>query len=137
MNLVPNTPTRPHARAAQIVLIGLSALGTYGGGALSLGHMQTGETCPMLGALPACYIVFIGYALILCFAVFPHKVRSSVFYIGWTPIAGLATMGVILELIRGETCPPGPAGIPQCFLSLALAIMCWLCFKFIKTSKTL
>jgi len=38
-------------------------------------------------------------------------------------------MGVTLELIKGQTCPPGAFGIPQCFFSLAMVLICLGLFK--------
>lgn len=51
-------------KLARYALISLALLGTIAGASLSTSHLQTGETCPMLGPLPACYVVFIGYMLI-------------------------------------------------------------------------
>jgi len=113
---------------SRIALIILAGLGTFAGAQLSLTHMTQGEICPMLAFIPACIIVFLGYALILWAAVFGGKRSKLVFYIGWTPVTLLASLGVILELTKGGTCPPGAMGVPQCFYSLAMAILCLLLF---------
>lgn len=115
--------------ASRLILIVLAGFGTFAGAQLSLEHMQTGEVCPELGGLPACYLVFVMYGMILLSAVLiRNKVSGWLFLIGWLVVFGLAASGVTLELIQGETCPPGPAGIPQCFISLAMATACLLLY---------
>lgn len=114
----------------RFVLVALAALGFYAGASLSLAHFNTGETCPFIGPLPACYVVGLGYFLILTAAlVTPLPKRHLVFYLGWVPVILLALIGVSLEIIQGETCPAGGLGIPQCFYSLAMAALCWLLFR--------
>jgi len=115
----------------------ISALGSLAGLRLTLEHLQHGEVCPMLGPVPACIIVFLGYLAILIATIMIKKPSSKpIFYLGWTPVFLLALMGVILELTQGQICPPGFAGIPQCFFSLAIALICLGMFIIIKKSKT-
>lgn len=84
----------------------------------------------MLGPVPACIFVFFGYLSIFIAALLRCKpVSKRLFYMGWLPVFSLALYGVITELTRGQICPPGPAGIPQCFFSLLMAIVCWLCYR--------
>jgi len=106
----------------RILLIGLAAIGVFGGGSLSLSHWHTGDTCPMLGPLPACYLVFAAYSLVVISALLPTGHFNKLFYVGWTPIFALAFIGVILHTFVGDTCPVNENGLPQCYLSLALAI---------------
>lgn len=88
---------------------------------LSYQHSHTGETCPLLGALPACYLVFVGYALVTASALLKKPAASFAFWLGWGPIAGLALTGTVLDIIQGDVCPRTDGGIPQCFISLAIA----------------
>ena len=112
-------------RVARYALIALSLLGAVAGASLSLTHLQTGETCPVLGPIPACFIVFAGYGLIFVNAVFTTKLnRKGLFFLGWTPIFILAGTGVSLEIMGQDICPPGALGIPQCVYSLAMALLC-------------
>lgn len=122
-----------------MALILLAGLGTLAGLRLSFAHMQHGEVCPMLGPIPACNIVFLGY---LCVFFVPLLIRKTfvkrLFYIGWTPVFLLALMGVVLELTQGHICPPGAFGIPQCFFSLAMVLICLGLFKIsLKTTRAL
>lgn len=121
----------------QSVLVLLAVFGAFAGLRLSLSHLQTGEVCPMLGPLPACIVVFFGYLFVSIAALNYAKLWSKkLFYIGWTPVFLLAFFGVILELTYGQTCPPGPAGVPQCFISLGMASIAWGLFRMIRKSAT-
>ena len=126
-------------KLSRIALIALSGLGTFAGLRLSIEHMQHGEICPILGPIPACNIVFLGYLCVLLAALLISKsFVKRLFYIGWTPVFLLALMGVVLELTKGHVCPPGAYGIPQCFFSLAMALLCLVLFKItLKTNRAL
>ena len=106
----------------RVILSLLAAFGTYSGFNLSLGHFHTGDVCPMIGPVAACYLVFIGYGLVTIAPWIPAKFGRPAFWIGWTPVAALATFGVVLELTQGDVCPKA-GGVPQCFYSFALAAL--------------
>ena len=126
---------------ARLALIALSGLGTLAGVRLTFEHLPHGGVCPMLGPVPACIVVFLGYLLILLSAIFLTKSASKkLFYVGWTPVFLLALMGVIVEigvmlgLIKDHICPPGALGIPQCFFSFAMVLICLVLFKVSRTA---
>ena len=120
---------------SRVALIVIGGFGTLAGLKLSAEHLQHGEVCPTLGPLPACIVVFLGYLCVVLAAVFLKKTFvKRLFYIGWTPVFLLALMGVTLELTKGHVCPPGAYGIPQCFFSLAMVLICLGLFKL--TLKT-
>ena len=129
---------------ARIALIILAGLGTLAGLRLTITHMQQGEICPMLGPVPACIIVFLGYLCVLLSALFIKKgFTKRLFYIGWTPVFLLALMGVIVELgvmlglVTNHICPIGAYGIPQCFFSFAMVLICLGLFRLaLKTPGT-
>lgn len=125
----------------RLALIILAGLGTLAGLKLSLEHLQHGEVCPMLGPIPACIIVFLGYLCVVLAAIFiKRRFTRRLFYIGWTPVFLLALMGVMVEvgviigLIEDHICPIGAYGIPQCFFSFAMVLICLGLFKL--TFKT-
>jgi len=124
---------------ARVALIILAGFGTLAGLKLSVSHIEHGEVCPMLGPIPACIIVFLGYLCVVLAALFIRKsFVTRLFYIGWTPVFLLALMGVFLELTKGHVCPPGAYGIPQCFFSFAMALICLGLYKVAyKTSSPL
>jgi len=111
----------------------LASIGVLGVGRISIIHW-TGETsCPMIGSLPACYIILIGYSLIVL-SMYPRLQKASVlFLIGWVPVVMLALTGVVGELTDVLQCPHLENGTPQCYLSAALALfiglLTWLLFK--------
>lgn len=120
----------------RILLLGLTAIGLYGGGSLSISHFHAGDVCPMLGPLPACYLVLVGYALVFVSALMPKKLSQKVFYIGWTPIFALAAIGAVLHTFVGDTCPVNENGLPQCYLSLALAVLIIIAFQFVRRKRS-
>ena len=107
----------------RILLIGLASMGVFGGGSLSLSHFHAGDTCPVFGPIPVCYLVFAAYSVVAISALLPTGHFKKLFYVGWTPIFALAFVGAILHTFVGDTCPIGQNGMPQCYLSLALAIV--------------
>jgi len=120
---------------ARFALLAIALFGAYVGISLSLSHMNTGETCPTLGPLPACYLVAIGYSLVALSTISAVKPWTrNIFFLGWTPVALLAGMGVALELAGRETCPQGAGGIPQCFYSFLMAMICLLLFMAFRKS---
>jgi len=112
-------------KAARYALLLLAFSGALAGGQLSLQHLSFGEVCPMLGPIPACLVVFLGYLSISVSAALGATSRAKwLFFLGWVPVAGLAFSGVVLELLGNDICPPGALGIPQCVYSFAMAMMC-------------
>ncbi len=76
--------------------------------------------CPTLGAVPACYLVLLGYSLIVVSAFVVANHRFKFFAAGWIPLLGLALTGTGLELLGQAACPRSMNGTPTCFLSLGL-----------------
>ena len=76
--------------------------------------------CPALGPVPACYLVFVGYALIVVSAFASKKYRFLTFAVGWVPLFVLALTGSGLELFGQAACPRSSGGTPTCYLSLGL-----------------
>lgn len=114
---------------SRILLLVLSVFGTLAATQLVVSHLQTGAACPLLGLIPACYIVAIAYALIFVSGLVINRRHSvKLFLAGWASVFGIAVIGVALELMRGDTCPAGPANIPQCYISLTMALMCAVLF---------
>jgi len=111
----------------------LASIGVLGVGRISISHWTSEASCPMMGSLPACYIILIGYSLIVL-SMYPRLQKAFVlFLIGWVPVAMLALTGVVGELTDVLQCPHLENGIPQCYLSATLALfiglLTWLLFK--------
>ncbi len=102
----------------------LVAFGLYSSGRLAWDQWHTGEACPILGPVPACYIAFAGYLAMLAGMLFSSRFSKMqvVFYVGLALAGGLAILGSTLELIKGNVCPR-VAGIPMCFISLTMSVL--------------
>lgn len=125
-------------RISQVVLILIAGLGTFSGLRLSADHLLHGEVCPVIGQVPACNLVFLGYfAVVIAAFCFKKNWASIVFSVGWTPVFLLALSGVALELTKGDVCPPGIGGIPQCFFSFAMAVIAWIAFRVLRKSNNI
>jgi hypothetical protein len=121
----------------RLTLIGLVVLGLWSGGRLSYSQYQSGEACPILGAVPACYIAFVGYLMMaLALAVTTAKLEvnlSWMFWLGLLAAGGLALVGSGLELAKGNVCPRAFGWLPMCYISLTMSIVIgglfWLATK--------
>jgi hypothetical protein len=87
------------------------------------------EACPALGLLPACYLVFTGYTIILLSMMLTPVRNSWMFLLGWLPVFLMALSGTSLELLGQPTCPRTNLDIPLCFFSLAIACILFAAFK--------
>lgn len=84
---------------------------------------QGQDACPDLGALPACYLVGLGYAAMGIAALVAPSRLSGLFLAGRIPVFLLAATGSMRELFGRPTCPLSPVGVPMCYLSLSLACL--------------
>ena len=114
-----------------IVILGL--IGFWGVSKISYLHFSGHESCPMLGMLPACYIVFLGYFMIVL-SMLPRIPRSKmIFIIGWLPVIILALVGTAGEVTQTMSCPHTNTGIPKCYFSAvfsaAIGILAFFHFK--------
>ena len=78
------------------------------------------EACPRLGAVPACYVVGLGYSLMAVAVIFAPRRLTALFLLGWTPVFALALTGSTMEILEYPTCPASPTGTPMCYYSLAV-----------------
>jgi len=109
----------------KIALIGLVGFGVWSGGRLSYQHYLSGEACPILGAVPACYVAFAGYlmmAAVLVAALAGFQLPSWLFWSGLAVAGGLALLGSVFELVKGNICPRAFGWLPMCYVSLAFSI---------------
>ena len=120
-------------KLARLALIVNAGVGMLAGASLSIDHLKHGDVCPLLGPVPACIVVFLGYLCVFLAALFPARAGAKkLFYAGWIPVFLLALAGVVLEILKGDVCPSGAMGIPQCFYSFGMALVCLLLFQTIK-----
>jgi hypothetical protein len=109
----------------RVALLLLVCLGLWSGAKLSISHYKSGEACPILGPVPACYIAFAGY-LMMASAVLRLFLSaapwSGVFWNGLFLAGGLALLGSALELIKGDVCPKAMGWLPMCYVSLGFSV---------------
>ena len=87
-----------------------------------LSQLKGNSACPMLGFVPACYIVFAGYLSIALSVTMNPRKTAWLFYSGWVPVFLFALTGTSLEIMGKPTCPATSSGIPLCYFSLAISI---------------
>lgn len=116
--------------AARFVVAGLALIGLLGVTPIAYRHATGIETCPMLGSVPACNVVLLGYLLAGVSVFLRIRVRTTLFLAGWFPVFGLAIMASGLEVLGTDVCPRGPYNIPTCYYSLALTTSLIAAFLF-------
>jgi len=113
----------------RLAIIILGGLGFIGVGGISHSHWSGEASCPTIGSLPACYIILLGYGLILASLLLKPKTSVVLFLIGWIPVIALASIGVVGDLTSTVSCPSSEIGIPKCYfsaaLSLAIGLLYW------------
>lgn len=115
----------------KLVIIILSSIGLWGVGGISLIHWHGEASCPMLGSMPACYLILIAYGVMfVSMWLSINKITILLFLSGWLPVILLALIGVAGELTSTLACPPSEIGIPKCYFSALLAMMIGLLYWF-------
>ncbi len=110
----------------RLAVFGLVGFGFYSSTRLAWRQWTTGEACPVVGSVPACYVAFAGYLAMAIGLLLATRSNFSwapfVFYAGLGVAGGLALIGSALELIKGNVCPLA-GSIPMCYISLAMSIL--------------
>ena len=124
----------------RLALIALVALGLWSGGRLSYSQYQSGEACPILGIVPACYVAFTGYlmmaAALAVTTAKPELNFSWMFWSGLLAAGGLALLGSGLELAKGDVCPKAFGWLPMCYVSLAFSILIGILYSVTNRNVT-
>ena len=114
-----------------IILLGV--LGFIGVTKISYQHWIGASSCPMLGAIPACYVIFVAYAMVVISMFLPMRRQKKVFIFFWLPIIILALLGSAGELTGLAECPHTETDIPKCYFSAMLSALigffAWFYFK--------
>lgn len=124
------------ARALRIALVGACAYVLSGIIPISLTHFGTGAGCPMIGPLPACYVVTLAYGAMTVAGIIWWRVALWVFLVGAVPVISLAVVGTVSELSGVPTCPRSAAGMPLCYASLAVGLGLLLTFLLIRSIES-
>lgn len=118
-------------RILRLCLVAFSAYVLSGIIPISIAHWQTGAACPMLGPLPACYLVTLCYAAMGLAALLWEKRLSGLFFAGAAPVILLALVGTGLEVSGRPACPRSASGMPLCYMSLGVGVAMLLVFLYI------
>ena len=101
----------------------LIATGLFGALRLSYSTFsRSGEPCPDFSGVYICYVVLIGYGIMVLAQFGTWRWKRPSFYSGWAITFIIAAVGTVLELINGETCPKSADNLPMCYVSLGLCI---------------
>ncbi|WP_413692631.1 hypothetical protein [Psychromonas sp. KJ10-2] len=139
MNNIPENENKrlniPIAIAIKAILLVSLSAGLYGGISVSYLTVTGIAPCPSVINIPACYIVSIGYFLMLIAALFDRKKYSKwLFIIGWAPVILIAVVGSALEFSQGDICPRSEMGTPLCYISLSFGVFVAFLY-WLKTTK--
>jgi len=116
------------SRIIRLGLAGFSLVVLSGIVPISLTHFHTGNACPTLGPIPACYVVSICYGAMGVAALLWNKPLSWLFFAGVIPVVLLALAGTSFELAGRPTCPRSDTGWPLCYTSLMVGLAMALAF---------
>lgn len=89
---------------------------------ISLAQFRTGDACPNLGLIPACYVVSLAYLAMAFAASIGWRKARWLFFAGAAPVILLAITGTTLELSGRPTCPRSDTGWPLCYISLMVGV---------------
>jgi hypothetical protein len=97
-----------------------------------------GLSCPNIFVMPICYVVTLAYGLMLGSLIAKHNnYKHHLFCIGWGSAFVIALLASLAEFFgSGGVCPSSSgglragasAGIPLCYISLALLLVILLLF---------
>lgn len=122
----------------RITLFGLVLFGTWSSGKLSWQQYLSGEACPILGFIPACYLAFAGYLMMLI-AVMLRTWSPFFYWLFWGGLfiaGGLALLGSAMELVKGNICPRAYGWIPMCFISLGFSVLVGVLYGIVSHEPT-
>lgn len=109
------------ASIARLLIVVTCGVALYQLAPVVAAQWQGQSACPMLGPLPACYLVLLGYSAMAAGVLWRGACRQYLFVGGWLPVFLLALSGTLFELGGRVTCPRNAAAEPMCFYSLAIA----------------
>ena len=104
------------------LIIAIAGFAVYGSFGISMNDWQTGNICPKIIGIPACYIVFVCFVVALISHLIPNKNSKWVYFFFVGIVTLIASTGTIGELTGLAECPRTSGGTPMCFISLAICL---------------
>jgi hypothetical protein len=124
----------------RLALIALVVLGLWSSSRLAYSHYQSGEACPILGIVPACYIALAGFLMmassVAATIARPELSLSWMFWFGLLAAGGLALLGSGMELAKGDVCPKAYGWLPMCYVSLAFSVLIGILYALMSRGVT-
>lgn len=100
-----------------VLILLLLAYAAYGALNLSLEDYRVKDVCPKILGIPACYLVFLSFALLVPIQLLKAKKLYFFLVLAFPLLLALGASG--MELAGIEVCPRNEAGTPMCYYSLA------------------
>jgi len=101
------------SRLARVCILVVSVLALYRLFPVVADQLKGLETCPMLGPVPACYLVFVGYIAIGVSVVLEPLRSGWVFLSGWLPVFLFALLGTSMGTIGDFNGIAGATHLPS------------------------
>jgi len=92
--------------------------GLYGAGNLAYDEFLQEGTCPKLGIIPACYIIFS--CLLIPFFTHVFNKGKFIYFIFTSFALVIATYATFGQLFGKVQCPKTSDGIPMCYISFGI-----------------
>ena len=120
------------------IIYALLIIGILATGNLVLGEITHEGTCPKLGVIPACYLVFLSFLIPLLVHISQGftlsetltKKRNIIYYLFTGFALALATYASIGQAIGKIQCPKTDYGLPMCYISFAIFLSLVLLKRF-------
>lgn len=121
-------------RALNFGIYSVFLFGIYGAGSLTFTEYSHNGTCPKIGVIPACYIVF---ACLLIPFISHILNKGEIYYFIFTSLVlAIATYGTVGQLLGAVQCPKTASGVPMCYISFGVfATLIILKILFLKKKK--
>lgn len=121
-------------KASQLILWLLIIIGLWGALSVSYTNIMGTTLCPNFLNIPLCYLVSIGYLLMLgaqfIFFSQSKKLKDRIFYSGLSLVFLIAALGVGFEIAIGDICPKSANGTPLCLLSFTFCVFLFILYTF-------
>lgn len=107
-------------RLVYFVIWGVILLGLSGAIPLVQNEFTTGNICPQIIGIPACYIILVCLILAIVSHSNLFKDHWKLYFLGILIALSIATFGSVSNLLGYIECPKTENGTPICYLSFLL-----------------
>ncbi|MCP4188039.1 MAG: hypothetical protein GY763_10610 [Gammaproteobacteria bacterium] len=93
-------------------------------------QIQGRNVCAVIGFLPTCYLLFIGYLAIGLSVTLNSRKSQWFFYPGWLVVFLLALFNSISQLLGGQVCANSLFSVYNCHVLLGISIILLLAYRY-------